>query len=72
MPRPFRDIEPAFLEGHAGEEIVKYIGANGINLVILGARVQSPLDRMLSGSTSHYVLAHADCSALVVPHYGIP
>jgi nucleotide-binding universal stress UspA family protein len=72
MPRPFCDVEPAFLEGNAGEEIVKYINANEIDLVILGARVQSAVGRMLAGSTSHYVLAQARCSVLIVPHYDIP
>jgi nucleotide-binding universal stress UspA family protein len=72
IPRPFRDIEPAFLEGHAGEQIVKFVKTNDIDLVILGARVQSPVGRFLSGSTSEYVLAHAECSTLVVPHYETP
>jgi nucleotide-binding universal stress UspA family protein len=72
MPRPFCDAKPAFVEGHCGEEIVTYIDDNKIDLVILGARVQSTLDRILGGSTSGYVLAHASCSALIVPHYDTP
>lgn len=72
LPPPFRGIQPVLLEGHPGERILEFIETNKIDLVIIGARVQSPVERVLTGSTSEYVLAHAGCSALIVPHYEAP
>jgi len=72
LPPPFCGVRPTVLKGHPGEQIVAFIESNKINLVIVGARIQWPIARMMGGSTSDYVLAHAGCSVLVVPHHEAP
>jgi nucleotide-binding universal stress UspA family protein len=52
--------------GHAADQILKAVDAHGIDLVVVGARRQGAVRRLLLGSTSEYVLSHAPCSVLVV------
>jgi len=66
LPAIFKGHEPLVAAGHAGEQILRAIDANRIGLVIVGARRQGAVRRLLLGSTSEHVLAHAPCSVLVV------
>jgi nucleotide-binding universal stress UspA family protein len=47
-------------------EIVRYAGKNEIELIVIGATGKSGLRRLLLGSISAGVIAHAHCSVLVV------
>jgi nucleotide-binding universal stress UspA family protein len=72
LPDPFHESQPVVLEGHPGEQIVKFAEAERIDLVVVGAHITHPLARMLAGSTSIHVLAHAHCSVLIVPYQHTP
>ena len=66
LPAVFRGRDPLVVEGHAGDQILQAIDSNQIDLVVVGARRQGPVRRLLLGSTSEYVLNHATCSVLIV------
>ncbi|QDS93977.1 Putative universal stress protein [Roseimaritima multifibrata] len=53
-------------EGHPGEAIVAVARDIDAELVVLGAKGKSAVNRILLGSTSDYVATHAPCSVLVV------
>ncbi|MDC0936248.1 universal stress protein [Pirellulales bacterium] len=72
LPPVFHAHRPVIREGHPGEQIVKYAEANSCDLVVVGAHSAGPIARMLMGSTSEYVLTHAACSVLIVPHHETP
>lgn len=63
---PFTDRPPILLEGDPAEHILRTIQAEAIDLVILGGRRLTSTSRLLLGSTSQKVLAHAPCSILLV------
>lgn len=52
--------------GHAGDEIVRLAHEWRADLVVVGARGHSTIERVLLGSTSDFVATHAPCSVLVV------
>lgn len=66
LPAIFQGREPLVVAGHAGDEILKAIEAQAIDLVVVGARRQGAIRRMMLGSTSEFVLNHAPCSVLIV------
>jgi nucleotide-binding universal stress UspA family protein len=66
LPAIFQRMEPLIVVGHAGDEIVREIAADRTDLVVVGARRQGAVRRLLLGSTSEHVLAHAPCSVLVI------
>ena len=72
LPPMFRETEPLVTVGHACEEIVKAIGSEHIDLVIVGARGLGRVKRLLLGSTSEYLLAHAKCSVLIARQHEKP
>jgi nucleotide-binding universal stress UspA family protein len=53
-------------EGLVGHEIVVEAREQQVDLVVIGAKGHTALDRILLGSVSDYVATHAPCSALVV------
>jgi nucleotide-binding universal stress UspA family protein len=59
-------VETIVLEGTPQEVIVDYAKSHDIELIVLGAKGHSQVDRILLGSTSDYVATHAHCSVLVV------
>jgi nucleotide-binding universal stress UspA family protein len=66
LPAIFQAHDPLVVTGHVGDQILRAIDANRIDLVVVGARRQGPVRRLLLGSTSEYVLNHASCSVLIV------
>ncbi len=52
--------------GHAGDEIVRLAQEWSADLIVIGAKGHSTLDRVLLGSTSDFVATHAPCSVLVI------
>ena len=46
--------------------IVRYATDKGIDLIIMGSRGKSAVDRFLVGSVTTKVVAHAPCSVLVI------
>lgn len=59
------------IEGHASKAIVKLAEEQDADLVVLGARGQTLLERMVLGSVSDFVATHAHCSVLVVRPVGL-
>lgn len=59
-------VETVILEGVPQEAIVDYARTRDVELIVMGAKGHSQVDRILLGSTSDYVATHAPCSVLVV------
>jgi nucleotide-binding universal stress UspA family protein len=66
LPAIFHGLDPLVVVGHAADQILKAIESHQINLVVVGARRQGAIRRLLLGSTSEMVLTHAPCSVLIV------
>ena len=64
-------LSHVIVEGHAAQSIVTEAQTRKIELVVMGARGQSPLHRLLLGSNSDFVATHAPCSVLVVRPTGL-
>lgn len=68
-----RLVEIEGVTGHAThggprEELAQF--AKGLDLLVVGSRGYGPLDRLIHGSVSGYLLAHAACSLLVLTRGG--
>ena len=64
-------LRHVMVEGHVAEAIVAEAEARRPDLLVLGARGHSTLDRLLIGSVSDFVGTHAPCSVLVVRPTGL-
>jgi nucleotide-binding universal stress UspA family protein len=58
-------------EGPVAQTIVDVADGEDVDLVVVGARGRSTVQRILLGSTSDYVATHAPCSVLVVRPSGL-
>lgn len=58
-------------EGLVGQEILAEANEWNADLVVVGAKGHSAVDRILLGSVSDYVATHTTCSALVVRATGL-
>jgi len=65
LPAMFRSTEPVVAEGNASEQILAAIFQKKIDLVVVGSRGSSTVQRLLVGSTSARVINEAPCSVLV-------
>jgi len=52
--------------GHPAEQVVYHAEEHGIDLIVMGHRGRTFLNRWLLGSVSKRVMAHAPCSVMVV------
>ena len=59
------EVEGEILRGHPGRGLVERAGSDG--LLVVGARGHEGVAGLLLGSTSTYVVHHADCPVVVVP-----
>lgn len=59
-------VERRVVVGHAGEAITSAAGEPDVDLVVVGARGLGSFMRLLVGSTSEYLLNHAECPILIV------
>lgn len=62
----FKTVRTQLREGYPSGEIVRAAKTTKANLVVLGRRGLSPLDRFLMGSVSQKVFSYAPCAVLVV------
>jgi nucleotide-binding universal stress UspA family protein len=69
LPRAFADAPPIVLDGYPAEQIIQTAQADDIDLIVIGFKEVSLLERFMLGSTSERVLAHAPCSVLLVHHH---
>jgi nucleotide-binding universal stress UspA family protein len=72
LPAVFHGQSPMVVEGHPGDQILKTIKAEKIDLTIVGKTAGGVLKKMLVGSTSAQILNHASCSVLIVPLHEMP
>jgi nucleotide-binding universal stress UspA family protein len=54
------------IEGIPGPELVHYVKAHAVDLLIVGRGKAHDHDRLLMGSVSSHVAAHAPCTVIVV------
>jgi len=60
------EVKTELLYGHPAEAIIKYISKNGFDLVVVGYKGSSAIDRFLLGSVSSKVVHHAPCSVILI------
>lgn len=65
------ELSHLICEGSPGETIVEQAREIDADLIVVGARGHSAVDRILLGSTSDFVATHADRSVLVVRPTGL-
>ncbi|RMF41010.1 MAG: universal stress protein [Planctomycetota bacterium] len=64
-------VETLAREGHVSKTILEEAAARGTELIVIGAKGHSALERVLLGSVSDSVATHAHCSVLVVRPTGL-
>ncbi|MCY1212864.1 TRAP-T-associated universal stress protein TeaD [compost metagenome] len=52
--------------GHPAEQIVEYADELDVEVIVMGHRGRSPIERWLVGSVARAVIDHANCPVLVV------
>jgi nucleotide-binding universal stress UspA family protein len=55
--------------GVPGEELAEF--GERVDLLVVGSRAYGPLRRLMLGSTSQYLAAHARCPLLVLPRTSV-
>ncbi len=61
-------------KNHAGEALVEFAETNELDLLVVGETPRNILQRILMGSTTRYVLRHANCSVWITRNrmiYGV-
>ncbi len=66
LSRPRLEVRSDVVEGLPGAEILAAIDQHQIDLVVVGAKGLSGIQRFLLGSVSEWILSDAPCSVLVV------
>ncbi|MCL7412403.1 MAG: universal stress protein [ANME-2 cluster archaeon] len=61
------EIGTFLLEGNAGEKIVDFAEANDIDLIVMGTRGKTAVERILVGSVAENVIRHSKVRVMVVP-----
>lgn len=64
--RQWCQIKTVFASGYPYEEITRHAASHEVDLIVLGLRGHSLLDRMLLGSTADRVIRKAHCPVLAV------
>ncbi|ACX52555.1 UspA domain protein [Ammonifex degensii KC4] len=59
------ELNVHLLFGHIGETIIRFAQEQECDLIIAGTRGWSPLQRLLMGSVSTYIVRHAPCAVLI-------
>ncbi|GIX00618.1 MAG: universal stress protein [Pirellulaceae bacterium] len=65
------DVETCVLEGHVPHVLLEEAAKREVDLIVMGARGHSALERVFLGSVSDTVATHAKCSVLVVRPTGL-
>ena len=59
-------LDPVVTSGHPVEAIVEYARRHAVDLIVMGYRGMSNLQRFFGGSVSDRVVDHAPCNVLIV------
>lgn len=59
-------VSTHLLFGHTGDQLIRFARERNMDLVVIGARGFSRLQRMFLGSVSQFVVKHAYCPVLVI------
>ena len=63
------EIETAIGQGAPEERVLEYVAEQGVDLIVIGTRGRSGLDRLLGGSTAESIIRETDVPVLVL-RYG--
>jgi nucleotide-binding universal stress UspA family protein len=61
-----KNVERRVMTGVPHEEIINFVTANKIDLIIMGTHGRKGIDKILFGSTAAQVVRHAPCPVLTV------
>lgn len=61
------DVKPYLLEGNPGEEILDFAEANDVDMIVMGTRGHTGINRFLLGSVAEKVVRHSNKPVLIVP-----
>jgi nucleotide-binding universal stress UspA family protein len=67
LPGPFQSSQPAVLEGNPAEQLIALVHREKPSIIVVGKAMKNLFDRWFIGSVSEKILAHANCSVLVIP-----
>ncbi|GAB5047196.1 universal stress protein [Thermodesulfovibrio sp. TK110] len=60
------EINTEIVAGHPADQIVRYASENGFDIIIMGQRGMSKIERWLLGSVSRRVATYATCPVVIV------
>jgi nucleotide-binding universal stress UspA family protein len=66
LPGLFQSAPPIVLEGNPAERLLELIERERPSIVVVGKAMKNFFDRLFIGSVSEKILAHANCSVLVI------
>lgn len=69
LPADFSRVQEIHRIGHPVDVILETARSSKSHLIILGARGLGPVKELVVGSTSHRVLMHAPCSAMIIKEH---
>jgi nucleotide-binding universal stress UspA family protein len=61
-----QNVSGSVVDGHPAEMILGSAGRDGVDLIVLGRRGMSRVERFLMGSVSSSVVNHSKCDVLIV------
>jgi nucleotide-binding universal stress UspA family protein len=59
-------LRDVVVRGHAADEILRFVEAEGVNLIVLGRQGHSRVTRFFLGSTTDRVSEHSHCTVMIV------
>lgn len=60
------EVKTEIIVGHPADQIVRYAAENGFDMIIMGQRGMSKIERWLLGSVSRRVATYATCPVVIV------
>jgi nucleotide-binding universal stress UspA family protein len=67
LPGLFQSNRPVVLEGNPAEQLIALAHREKPSIIVVGKAMKNLFDRWFIGSVSEKILAHANCSVLVIP-----
>jgi len=60
------EVKTDIVAGHPADQIVRYAAENGFDMIVMGQRGMSKIERWLLGSVSRRVATYATCPVVIV------